>query len=341
MLQFLLSSCFIAFLSLFGCSGSERTSSVRQDAAPLSSGSPESASAQFNLKPDGSDLKILSAVGVVNPGILTVVPVRLVDGAGVAVPNTVVQFAGPVAQAGINLPQISLSSPTATSNTNGYAYVTFQGASAPGQFSVTVSSPTYPLAALNSIQFSSPGITINGGRIGRANINSIEIGLFAPANASTILSSISSTSPRLKLDFLSSGSPCGFRGCTVTGRIPLSFTQATGSATTYGMAITFTGNCFGGSCTSANSDGIYEIQVDEDGDGVFEFVQRFHRLLGDVDGNSIVELADRTIIEACVSSTPGRLSAQCTNADLDSSRTINGLDINILTFTRGHRVLSY
>ena len=45
-------------------------------------------------------------------------------------------------------------------------------------------------------------------------------------------------------------------------------------------------------------DGYYEIALDMDGNGSFESKRSFHRLLGDVTGNGIVDAADKSQVLA-------------------------------------------
>ena len=49
----------------------------------------------------------------------------------------------------------------------------------------------------------------------------------------------------------------------------------------------------GGNRNTNAGDGYYELGFDLDGDGIFESQKYFHRLFGDVNGNGIIDSADK------------------------------------------------
>jgi hypothetical protein len=64
------------------------------------------------------------------------------------------------------------------------------------------------------------------------------------------------------------------------------------------MAFDFGANGIGGNRNSNVGDGYYELEFDLDGDGNFESLQRFYRLLGDVNGSRGVDGTDVSIVTA-------------------------------------------
>ena len=63
------------------------------------------------------------------------------------------------------------------------------------------------------------------------------------------------------------------------------------------MAFDFTTTGIGGNRSSNVGDGYYELELDFDGDGTFDTLKRFYRLLGDVTGNGIVDATDVSAVE--------------------------------------------
>lgn len=54
----------------------------------------------------------------------------------------------------------------------------------------------------------------------------------------------------------------------------------------------------GGNAGSNAADGSYLITLDLDGNGSLESNQRFHRLLGDVNGDKVVDAKDKSLVNA-------------------------------------------
>jgi uncharacterized delta-60 repeat protein/CSLREA domain-containing protein len=74
--------------------------------------------------------------------------------------------------------------------------------------------------------------------------------------------------------------------------VPLPTTTAVGSQ----IQLDFGAQGIGGNRNTNVGDGYYQIAVDMDQNGSFETVKSFHRLLGDMNGNGIVDAADKTKI---------------------------------------------
>ncbi|HEX8203847.1 MAG TPA: dockerin type I domain-containing protein [Isosphaeraceae bacterium] len=64
-----------------------------------------------------------------------------------------------------------------------------------------------------------------------------------------------------------------------------------------------------GNATSTAGDGYYEFWLDLDGDGMFDAVRRFHRLLGDGDGSGQVDDADAQAISLALGQAGAGLAA--------------------------------
>ncbi|WP_145278062.1 choice-of-anchor Q domain-containing protein [Tautonia plasticadhaerens] len=90
----------------------------------------------------------------------------------------------------------------------------------------------------------------------------------------------------------------------------------------------------GGDRNSGVGDGSYWIELDLDGDDVFETVlqdQGFHRLLGDVNGDRVVDNRDFSRILASYGTGDPE-------ADVNGDGAVNALDRTLAIRSRGHRI---
>jgi hypothetical protein len=81
------------------------------------------------------------------------------------------------------------------------------------------------------------------------------------------------------------------------------------------------------------SDGYYEIALDVDGDKSFEAVRHFYRLLGDVNGDRIVDDLDLAAIAAAV----GRKGAGL-DADANGDGLVSAKDQVLAAAAKGRRL---
>jgi hypothetical protein len=72
------------------------------------------------------------------------------------------------------------------------------------------------------------------------------------------------------------------------------------------VVIDFGPKGLGGNPAGRAADGYYVLELDLDGDGTFETARRFHRLLGDVNGDGSVSQADLLAIAAAFLRVPGQ-----------------------------------
>ena len=75
----------------------------------------------------------------------------------------------------------------------------------------------------------------------------------------------------------------------------------------------------GGNRNSNIGDGYYQIAVDEDGNGSFDTYKYFYRLLGDTNGDLVVDSRDSKKVLGA----QGRLDA---NADINGDGVVNVMD---------------
>ncbi len=111
------------------------------------------------------------------------------------------------------------------------------------------------------------------------------------------------------------------------------------------LKLDFGANGLGGSRTSAAGDGFYRVLLDIDADGVFGEAEdqafEFHRLLGDADGNGLVNVGSdgvfNTLDTNVVDSVMGQIGGN-SNGDLDGSGIVNSTDRSFTTRQRGRKL---
>ena len=89
----------------------------------------------------------------------------------------------------------------------------------------------------------------------------------------------------------------------------------------------------GGNANSTAGDGYYAIDLDLDGNGSFETVQHFYRLLGDVNGDHVVDNTDIGIITLAFGQSGSGLEA-----DANGDGVVNALDRTLAIRSRGRRL---
>lgn len=124
------------------------------------------------------------------------------------------------------------------------------------------------------------GLNVQNGLIGRSFVNAVD-GLFG--NSTLAADLLSNSRIRIQYLGLDGTSAQAAVGNSANETIGLSGSNATFSYGSLGIA---------GDNNSEFNDGIYAFQVDYDGDGTFETGVKFHRLFGDVNGDSLVDTVD-------------------------------------------------
>ena len=88
----------------------------------------------------------------------------------------------------------------------------------------------------------------------------------------------------------------------------------------------------GGNRNTKVGDGYYQIAVDMDQNGSFETTKYFHRLLGDITGNGIVDAVDKSNVLAAQG---GPYSAE---NDANGDGFINIVDTTLVTRAFGRKL---
>jgi hypothetical protein len=175
------------------------------------------------------------------------------------------------------------------------------------------------------IQFWTLGLNVNMQFVGRSWLRGLELVIVDMARAKAITASLTSRSPQMTL----------LKWATPSHGVPKLFVNPLQISLSDKVALTSTGvNISLGETFTTATDGLYELQVDLDGDGTLETSYWFIRILGDVTGDGKVSPEDTNAIQTCLLSgqpTP----PQCVSADANGDKKINVLDLNISTFQRG------
>jgi hypothetical protein len=99
------------------------------------------------------------------------------------------------------------------------------------------------------------------------------------------------------------------------------------------IAIDFGAAGLGGNRESAIGDGYYGLRIDADDNGSFETVRNFYRLLGDTNGDRIVDARDQLNVLLAF-----RRQGANLDADVNGSGAVNATDFLIATRQRGRRI---
>jgi ELWxxDGT repeat protein len=134
------------------------------------------------------------------------------------------------------------------------------------------------------------GMNIQQGAVGRSYIRFIDLNFEASQGLGAIVASLQTAGPRLQLEYTGmTGASSRIR--SLAGKVTVVENR---------LRIDFGVEGIGGNRNSGQGDGNYRILIDLDGDGRYESVASFHRLLGDVDGNGVIDRRDFGIVRESV-----------------------------------------
>ena len=99
------------------------------------------------------------------------------------------------------------------------------------------------------------------------------------------------------------------------------------------LALDFGDQGIGGDRNAATGDGSYLIEMDLDGNGSFETSRRFFRLLGDVNGDKVVDALDANIVAANIGATGSNVAA-----DINGDGVVNAADTLLVRRQKGRKI---
>jgi hypothetical protein len=259
----------------------------------VAAGVPNLPSLNFNLNNNpgavGSLVPIAGGVQstVINGTFAAALQVKVVDVYGNNLPDVPVTFNSPVSGTSLTFTANNLI----RSDANGLVFSpTMKANGLIGSYSVTASTPgasTINFAMTNSAPKIQSMIIQQGGA-GRSFVRYVDLTINDPGTVASIVKSLSGTAPKMTL------TNTGLTGTTKKSVALKGLVSAIGNT----VRIDFGSKGVGGNAVTNAADGSYLISLDLDGNGSLETTQRFWRLLGDVNGDKVVDAKDTNIVNA-------------------------------------------
>ena len=249
--------------------------------------------------------------------------VRLTDTAGNPIPGILVTFAAPGSGASA---LFAGGLTTSTTNANGEAAsAALKANSVIGTYSVTATAaglaPT--IFTLTNAAPELASFTVQKGSVGRSFVRYVDLAFNTTATLGDIVASIGTGSPRIRM------TNTGLDG-TATLNYSLANKIAAVDAV---LAMDFGLQGIGGDRNAATGDGSYLIEMDLDGNGSFETSRRFFRLLGDVNGDKVVDGLDANIVAVNIGATGSNVAA-----DINGDGVVNAADTLLVRRQKGRKI---
>jgi hypothetical protein len=224
---------------------------------------------------------------VINGPFPSALQVKVLDAFGNAVPNVPVSFTSPTTGTTVSF----VGGSNANSNNSGVATSSPMVANGLiGKYTVTASASGAPSVAfaLTNVAPTLQSIVIQQGITGRSFVRYVDININDPATVTSIVNSLNTSAPRITL------TNTGLTGKTKKAVTIKGLAKAIGNT----VRIDFGTKGIGGNAATNTADGSYLISLDVDGNGSLETSQRFFRLLGDVNGDKVVDSKDTALVTA-------------------------------------------
>ena len=224
---------------------------------------------------------------VINGSFPTALQVKVLDAFGNAVANVPVAFTTPTTGATVSF----VGGSNANSDNSGIATSSPMVANGLiGKYTVTASASGAPSVAF-ALSNTSPtlqSIVVQQGNKGRSYVRYVDININDPATVTSIVNSLNTSAPRITM------TNTGLTGTTKKAVTIKGLAKAIGNT----IRIDFGTKGIGGNAETNTADGSYLISLDVDGNGSLETSQRFFRLLGDVNGDKVVDSKDTALVTA-------------------------------------------
>ncbi len=193
-----------------------------------------------------------------------------------------------------------------------------------------VETPGPGMSYTSNLPIPSATLSVQNGAVQRSFINTISYTL-----DSTLAMQLYNNQSRIAI------TQYGLDGVTFT-RTVTNYTVALGAVSggNTTLIITFTGaDGIGGTgsltATSKTGDGIYQVNLDLDGDTLNVLKSRFYRLLGDVNGDLSVDQTDFTLVSNNRQSLGFAYNSQY---DVNGDGSVNNTDVSIVTSEKGRKI---
>jgi hypothetical protein len=165
---------------------------------------------------------------------------------------------------------------------------------------------------------------VQKGATGRSFVRYVDLVLNDLSTAANVISSIASSAPRIRLTN---------KGLSGTSNSPVSlqgFAKSNGTSVNIDFGI----KGLGGSPTTSTADGSYLLEMDLDANGSYETSMRFHRLLGDVNGDKVVDSKDTSLANSSLNKSGLNLPA-----DTNGDGKVNATDIAYIRKAQKRKIL--
>ena len=194
-----------------------------------------------------------------------------------------------------------------------------------GKYTVTASASGAPSVAfaLSNTAPTLQSIVIQQGSTGRSFVRYVDININDPATVTSIVNSLNTSAPRITM------TNTGLTGTTKKAVTIIGLAKAIGNT----LRIDFGTKGIGGNAETNTADGSYLISLDVDGNGSLETSQRFFRLLGDVNGDKVVDAKDTALV-------PANLNKGGTNqpGDTNGDGKVNATDVSYVKRAQRRRI---
>ena len=240
---------------------------------------------------------------VINGPFPTALQIRIIDSFGNIIPNVTVAFTSPTTGASAKF----TGATSAISDNSGVASISGLIANGVvGSYSVTATATgaTNATFALRNAAPTVQSLVVQQGSTGRSFVRYVDLNINDAVTVNTMVSSLSGSAPTIRI------TNTGLDGKAKTAVVIKGLTKASGNL----VKIDFGTNGIGGNAATNVGDGSYLIEMDLDGNGSFESSQRFFRLLGDVNGDKVVDAKDTALVKASLNKSGSNLPAD-TNGD--------------------------
>jgi hypothetical protein len=240
---------------------------------------------------------------VINGPFQTALQVKVLDAFGNVIPNVPVAFTSPTTGASAKFSGAT----SANSDNSGVASLSGLIANVVvGSYSVTATATgaTNATFALRNAAPTVQSLVVQQGGTGRSFVRYVDLNINDATTVNTLVSSLSGSTPKIRI------TNTGLDGKAKTAVVIKGLTKASGNM----VKIDFGTKGVGGNAATNVGDGSYLIEMDLDGNGSFETSQRFFRLLGDVNGDKVVDAKDTALVKSSLNKTGSNLPAD-TNGD--------------------------
>lgn len=265
-----------------------------------------------------------SQSAVITSGFPLPLTVVVADAFGNLVENATVNFMVPGSGA-----SATFAGGASSAVSNGSGIATSAALAANGVVGSYVVSAT--VGALSPVSFSLNNrapvmdqFVVQKGSTGRSFVRYVDMVFDTTATLGAIAGSVGTANPRIRMNY---------KGLDGTQNVAYSLSNRVAAVDAV-LAIDFGTEGIGGNRITGAGDGIYVVELDLDDDGSFETSRQFFRLLGDVNGDKLVDAVDTSLVAKNIGS-----ALVNSPEDVNGDGVVNATDLLLVRRQRGRRIL--